>query len=79
MGLRRTGAALLYLPPYGPDLNPIENAFGKLKAHVRKSAARTLEALKRAAANALLQFKLTTAQPSSLTLDRLGIKGICSR
>jgi transposase len=35
------GAELHYLPPYSPDLNPIENAFAKLKAHVRKSAART--------------------------------------
>jgi transposase len=51
------GAELLYLPPYSPDLNPIENAFAKLKAHVRKSAARTLDALERAAANALRQFK----------------------
>jgi len=54
------GAELLYLPPYSPDFNPIENAFAKLKAHVRKSAARTLEALEaleRAAANALPQFK----------------------
>ena len=51
------GATLLFLPPYSPDLNPIENAFAKLKAHVRKSAARTLEALEQAAANALPQFK----------------------
>jgi transposase len=51
------GAELLYLPPYSPDLNPIENAFAKLKAHVRKSAARTLDTLERAAANALQQFK----------------------
>jgi len=51
------GAELHYLPPYSPDLNPIENAFAKLKAHVRKSAARTLDALERAAANALIQFK----------------------
>lgn len=51
------GAELKYLPPYSPDLNPIENAFAKLKAHVRKSAARTLDALERAAANALPQFK----------------------
>jgi len=51
------GAELRYLPPYSPDLNPIENAFAKLKAHVRKSAARTLDALERAAANALQQFK----------------------
>lgn len=51
------GAELHYLPPYSPDLNPIENAFAKLKAHVRKSAARTLDALEGAAAKALQQFK----------------------
>jgi transposase len=51
------GAELRYLPPYSPDLNPIENAFAKLKAHVRKSAARTLDALERAAANALRRFQ----------------------
>ena len=51
------GATLLYLPPYSPDLNPIENAFAKLKAHVRKAAARTIEALEIAAAAALLTFK----------------------
>ena len=32
---------LLYLPPYSPDLNPIEMAFAKLKALLRKAAART--------------------------------------
>jgi transposase len=51
------GATLLYLPPYSPDLNPIENAFAKLKAHVRKLAARTIDALQTAAAQALLTFK----------------------
>jgi transposase len=51
------GAEFHYLPPYSPDLNPTENAFAKLKAHVRKSAARTLVALERAAANALPKFK----------------------
>jgi transposase len=51
------GAKLLYLPPYSPDLNPIENAFAKLKAYVRKVAARTLDALETAAANALQQLK----------------------
>ena len=55
--IEAAGARLLYLPPYSPDFNPIENAFAKLKAHVRKSAARTLDALERAAANALPQFK----------------------
>jgi transposase len=50
-------ATLLYLPPYSPDLNPIENAFAKLKAYVRKAAARTIEALEVAAAQALQTFK----------------------
>jgi len=39
------GASLLYLPPYSPDLNPIEQAFAKLKALLRKAAARTREDL----------------------------------
>lgn len=39
------GASLLYLPPYSPDLNPIENAFAKLKALLRKAAARTVTSL----------------------------------
>ena len=51
------GATLLYLPPYSPDLNPIENAFAKLKAYVRKVAARTIQALETAAAKALQTFK----------------------
>lgn len=48
-GVRETieakGARLMYLPPYSPDFNPIENAFAKLKAILRKAAARTIEAL----------------------------------
>jgi transposase len=40
-----TGARLLYLPPYSPDLNPIEHAFAKLKALLRTAAARTVTAL----------------------------------
>ena len=43
--IRATGASLLYLPPYSPDLNPIEQAFAKLKALLRKAAARTKEEL----------------------------------
>jgi transposase len=38
-------ANLLYLPPYSPDFNPIENAFAKLKALLRKAAMRTMGAL----------------------------------
>lgn len=43
--LKDRGAWFLYLPPYSPDLNPIEMAFAKLKAHLRKAKARTIEAL----------------------------------
>ena len=39
------GASILYLPPYSPDLNPIEQVFAKLKALLRQAAARTREAL----------------------------------
>jgi transposase len=55
--IEASGATLLYLPPYSPDLNPIENAFAKLKAHVRKAAARTIATLETAAAGALQTFK----------------------
>jgi transposase len=47
------GCELLYLPPYSPDLNPIEEAFAKLKALLRKAGARTREALLEATGRAL--------------------------
>jgi transposase len=47
------GARLLYLPPYSPDFNPIEMMFAKLKAILRKFAARTRDALWAAVADAL--------------------------
>jgi transposase len=43
--IEAAGAGLRYLPPYSPDFNPIETAFAKLKALLRKEAARTVEAL----------------------------------
>jgi transposase len=43
--IEAAGANLLYLPPYSPDLNPIEMLFAKLKAIVRSLAAKTVEAL----------------------------------
>ena len=43
--IEATGARLLYLPPYSPDLNPIEQALAKLKAMLRKAAARSIETL----------------------------------
>jgi transposase len=43
--IRRAGARLVYLPPYSPDLNPIELAFAKLKAELRRRAERTVDRL----------------------------------
>ena len=43
--IEAAGAHLLHLPPYSPDLNPIEMAFAKLKALLRKAAERTVDAL----------------------------------
>ena len=43
--IETAGATLLYLPPYSPDFNPIENAFSKLKALLRKAAERTVDGL----------------------------------
>ena len=51
--IRAAGARLLFLPKYSPDLNPIEQAFAKLKASVRKAAPRSLDAVSDAIANAL--------------------------
>lgn len=43
--IKAKGAWMLFLPPYSPDLNPIEMAFAKLKAHLRAKAVRTIDAL----------------------------------
>ena len=43
--IEAAGCRVLYLPPYSPDLNPIENAFSKIKACLKKLAARTVETL----------------------------------
>ena len=49
--VRAKGAWLLFLPPYSPDLNPIEMAFSKLKSWLRKTAARTIDELWKAIGN----------------------------
>ena len=54
--IEAAGAKLLYLPPYSPDLNPIEQAFSKLKAFLRKAAKRSIEDLWAAVADALKTF-----------------------
>ena len=43
--IEAAGADLLFLPPYSPDFNPIENLFAKIKALLRKEAARTIDTL----------------------------------
>ena len=54
--LAEQGAWFLFLPKYSPDLNPIEQAFAKLKALLRKAKARTYEALWRAVGNICALF-----------------------
>ena len=54
--IEKAGAKLLFLPPYSPDFNPIEQVFAKLKAFLRKVAARTIETLEAAIASALDAF-----------------------
>jgi transposase len=51
--VEEAGCELVYLPPYSPDLNPIERAFSKVKGLVRKAEARTREALIEAIGRAL--------------------------
>jgi transposase len=51
--IRAVGARLFYLPPYSPDLNPIEQLFSKMKQHMRMAMARSVEAVHEAVAAAL--------------------------
>jgi len=54
--IEAAGASLLYLPPYSPDFNPIENAFSKLKALLRAKAEQTIAALWDTIASVLDRF-----------------------
>jgi transposase len=51
--VEKAGAEVLYLPPYSPDLNPIEKAWAKIKQQLREAKARTKEALDQAITDAL--------------------------
>jgi transposase len=53
------GASLLYLPPYSPDFNPIEQAFAKVKAMLRKAAERSIDGLWRAIGHIIATFTPT--------------------
>src|SRR3954464_10719299 len=54
--IEQAGATVLYLPPYSPDLNPIELAFSKLKRLLRDAAERTMEALWQTTGRLLQRF-----------------------
>ena len=54
--IEAAGATLRYLPKYSPDLNPIEQAFSKLKAHLRKAAERTIPRLCRRIGDLMADF-----------------------
>jgi transposase len=54
--IRAAGAKLIFLPPYSPDLNPIEQVFAKLKTLLRKANARTIEAVSEAIAKLLDEY-----------------------
>ena len=57
--IEAVGATLLYLPPYSPDFNPIEKAFSKLKALLRKAAERTVDGLWNKIGQLLSDFRPT--------------------
>jgi transposase len=60
--IERAGARLIYLPPYSPDFNPIEMAFSKLKAMLRKAAPRTIPELWRVIGEAIDKFNVRECQ-----------------
>jgi len=60
--IKARGARLLFLPPYSPDLNPIELAFAKLKALLRKAGERSFDDLWHRIGNLLDQFSPTECQ-----------------
>ncbi len=67
--IEATGARLMLLPPYSPDFNPIENAFAKLKALLRKAAARTKEALWQTTGDLLGESRPRSAPTTSSPQD----------
>jgi transposase len=67
--IRAAGAKLIFLPPYSPDLNPIEQVFAKLKTLLRRANARTIEAVCEAIGELLDSF---TAQECAKHLVNSG-------
>jgi transposase len=71
--IRAVGAKLIFLPKYSPDLNPIEQAFAKIKTLLRKADARTFEAISAAIATFLGRF---TPQECANYFDNAGYASI---
>ena len=67
--VRAKGAWLLFLPPYSPDLNPIEMAFSKLKSWLRKTAARTIDELWKQSVTSAVCSPTKNAPTTSPQLD----------
>ena len=67
--IENTGASLIYLPPYSPEFNPIEMAWSKLKQYLRKTKARTKDALYDAIARGL---KLITSDNAMAWVQHAG-------
>jgi transposase len=63
------GAWVLFLPPYSPDLNPIEMAFSKLKTHLRARAVRTIDELWKAIGQICELFQPMSAKTTSTPQD----------
>ena len=74
--IEAVGAPLRYLPPYSPDLNPIENAFSKLKALLRKAAERTVAGLWRAIGKIVDLF--SPSEPNSKRVERFQLVVVLS-
>ena len=60
--IQQAGAVLWFLPPYSPDLNPIEKMFAKVKSYLRRAKARTATALEKAIAKALASITAADAR-----------------
>jgi transposase len=69
--IRKAGAGVWYLPPYSPDLNPIEQVWAKIKGLLRKAEARTTEALWQAIGQAL---QAVTAQDCQGCFEHCGYR-----
>jgi transposase len=77
--IEAAGATLIYLPKYSPDLNPIELAFSKLKAHLRKAAEHAMPRLLRRIGRLITDFSAQECRISSPCGLCANLTGICSR